>query len=138
MVDDRTAIKYALMPGISGTVWKGKPQRADDVWENSGFGLYMNYRICTEGGSFFIASGNSGVYCEKGSEHQWLDYHLPGVALRLKMRTETLENYKERYHLAFLADGTREAKQIAGGVIPTGERMSRMLRTGFASTREDA
>ena len=64
-------------------------------------------------------------------------YHLPGVALRLRMRTETLENYDQQYHHAFLADGEREAKRIAGGVIPTGERMSRMLRTGFAPSKED-
>jgi len=137
VVDDRAAIKFALMPGISGSMWKGKPQRDDDVWQNSGFGLYMNYRICTEGGSFFIASGDSSVHCEKGSEHQWLGYHLPGVALRLRMRIETLENYDQQFHPIFLADGEREAKRIAGGVIPTGDRMSRMLRTGFASNRED-
>jgi hypothetical protein len=137
LVDDREAIKYALMPGISGIMWNGKPQRDDDIWQNSGFGLYMNYRICTEGGSFFIASGNTGLHCEKGSEHHSMEYHLPGVALRLRMRAETLEHYDEQYHHAFLADGEREAKRIAGGIIPTGERMSRMLRTGFASTQED-
>lgn len=138
VVDDRAAIKFALMPGISGVMWKGKPQRDDDVWQNSGFGLYMNYRICTEGGSFFIASGDSSVQCEKGSEHEWMDYHLPGVALRLRMHTETLENYDQQYHPVFLADGEREAQRIAGGVIPTGDRMSRMLRTSFAGAPEDS
>lgn len=138
VVDDRAAVKYALMPGISGAMWKGKPQRDDDMWQNSGFGLYMNYRICAEGGNFFIASGDTGLFCEKDSEHQYTSYHLPGVALRLRMRIETLENYDQQYHPVFLADGEREAKRIAGGVIPTGDRMSRMLRTSFTSTSEDA
>lgn len=136
VVDDRAAVKFALMPGISGAMWQGKPQRHDDPWQNSGFGLYMNYRICAEGGNFFIASGDTGLFCEKDSEHQYTSYHLPGVALRLRMRTETLEHYEQRYHPIFLADGEREARKIRGGVLPTGERMSRMLRTSFSDTKE--
>ncbi len=136
LVDDRAAVKFALMPGISGAMWQGKPQHNDDVWQNSGFGLYMNYRICTEGGNFFIASGDTGLLCEKDSEHQYTSYALPGVALRLRMRTETLENYKQRYHQVFLTDGEREAQKIKGGVLPTGERMSRMLRSSFSDTEE--
>lgn len=136
VVDDRAAVKFALMPGISGAMWQGKPQRNDDPWQNSGFGLYMNYRICAEGGNFFIASGDTGLFCEKDAEHQYTSYHLPGVALRLRMRTETLENYEQRYHHAFLADGEREAQKIKGGVLPTGERMSRMLRSSFTDTKE--
>lgn len=136
LVDHRSAVKYALMPGISGAMWQGKPQRDDDVWQNSGFGLYMNYRICAEGGNFFIASGDTGLFCEKDSEHQYTSYHLPGVALRLRMRTETLENYEQRYHHTFLAEGEREAQKIKGGVLPTGERMSRMLRSSFSDMKE--
>lgn len=136
LVDHRAAVKYALMPGISGAMWQGKPQRDDDIWQNSGFGLYVNYRICAEGGNFFIASGDTGLFCEKDSEHQYTSYHLPGVALRLRMRTETLEKYEQRYHHAFLADGEREAQKIKGGVLPTGERMSRMLRSSFSDTKE--
>lgn len=136
VVDDRAAVKFALMPGISGAMWQGKPQRNDDPWQNSGFGLYMNYRICAEGGNFFIASGDTGLFCEKDAEHQYTSYHLPGVALRLRMRTETLEKYEERYHHAFLADGEREAQKIKGGILPTGERMSRMLRSSFSDTKE--
>jgi hypothetical protein len=136
VVDDRSAVKFALMPGISGAMWQGKPQRDDDIWQNSGFGLYMNYRICAEGGNFFIASGDTGLFCEKDSEHQYTSYHLPGVALRLRMRTETLENYEQKYHHVFLVDGEREAKKLKGGVLPTGERMSRMLRSSFSDTKE--
>jgi anti-sigma regulatory factor (Ser/Thr protein kinase) len=137
LVDDRAAIKFALMPGVSRNVWKGNRQRDDD-WANSGFGLYMNYRICSEGGSFFIASGDTGIYCEKDSEHETMAYDLPGVALRLRMRVETMENYKQKFHEQFIADGMREAKRMAGGMIPTGERMSQMLRSGFAPSKDDA
>lgn len=134
VVDDRTAIKFALMPGISGAMWPGKRQQNDDPWENSGFGLYMNYRICNEGGNFFVASGDTGLFCEKGAEHRSTPYHLPGVALRLRMKTDTLERYDEHYHHLFVTDGEREAKRIKGGVLPTGERMSRMLRSSFNDT----
>jgi hypothetical protein len=136
LVDDRAAVKFALMPGISGKVWRGKKQRDDDPWQNSGFGLYMNYRICTEGGEFFIASGDTGLLCEKDSEPRYTSYSLDGVALRLKMNTRTLEDYEEKYHSRFLEEGVREAERIASGVIPTGERMSRMIRRSFSDSEE--
>lgn len=137
LVDDRIVIKYALMPGISGKMYPGKRSDPYDAWENSGFGLYMNYRICNEGGSFFIASGNTGLYREKNADNQYYDYVLPGVALRLRMRAETLENYDQKYHALFLADGEREAENIRGGVIPTGDKMSRMLQGRFTTTSSE-
>jgi hypothetical protein len=59
--NDHDAIMYALSPGISGKVYEGIPI-TDDAWQNSGFGLYLTQRLCTEGGNFFICSGQTGFY----------------------------------------------------------------------------
>ena len=136
LTSDEMVLKCALMPGMSGRRW-GKGRVSDDVWENTGYGLYMNYRICDEGGSFFIASGSKGLYRGKDSPNVYHDYHLPGVALRLKMRVEVMQGFGKHLRHQFLADAEREASQIEGGILPTGDKMSQMLRSGFNPTKED-
>jgi hypothetical protein len=131
LVDDKAAIKYALWPGASGKRHAGMPSNPNDPWQNSGYGLYMNYRICNEGGNFFIASGDTGLFREKEADNHYQDYALSGVALRLCFRVATLEAYDEVHHKRFLQDANREAEKIQGGILPTGDRMSQMLRDSF-------
>ena len=131
LTNEREALKYALMPGISGKMYPGKRSNPNDDSENTGFGLYMTYRICNEGGNFFIGSGGAGLYREKGAESRYLDYGLTGVALRLRMKINTLEHYADQYHHLFLQDGERIAKEIGFGYIPSAPRMSTMLDHGF-------
>jgi hypothetical protein len=65
--DDKRAVNYALMPAVSGKAFKGaRKQRGN--WANSGFGLYMTSRICRNGGTFFIASGETGMLITHKSE----------------------------------------------------------------------
>jgi hypothetical protein len=131
LTNHQEALKYALWPGISGKMYAGKRSNPNDEWENGGYGLYMNYRICNEGGSFFIASGDAGLYREKGEDNHYYGYSLPGVALRLRIRVETLEKYDTVYHKKFLEDARHEAEKLQGGVMPTGATMSQMLREDF-------
>lgn len=127
---DRDALKLALMPGISGKVYPGKKSDDDDPWENSGFGLYMNYRLCNEGGSFFIASGQTGLYREKEEDNRYLDCVLPGVALCLRMKVNRLTKLDQLLR-QFAREGEEAAKTFAGGVVPQGDRLSMMLRKDF-------
>jgi hypothetical protein len=104
---DRDAVHLALMPAVSGKMFKGVRKRANDVWQNSGFGLYMTNRIARNGGSFFLCSGTSGlILSEKGKR----DYetNFKGSALRMVIQTEkindlasSLQRYRnEGYELA--------------------------------------
>ena len=61
VASDRDAIKFALDPGVSGKVYEGIPIDEDDDLQNSGFGLYLNYRLCYDAGSFYICSGSTGA-----------------------------------------------------------------------------
>jgi hypothetical protein len=47
------------------------------------------------------------------------------------MQIETLEQYDTLYHKRFLEDARREAAKVQGGVLPTGTKMSQMLRHNF-------
>ncbi|WEN14038.1 hypothetical protein PY254_12415 [Rhodanobacter sp. AS-Z3] len=86
---DRDAIHMALMPAVSGKMFKGVRRNNNDVWQNSGFGLYMTNRICRNGGSFFICSGKSGLLLGDGKKLD-LDTNFAGTALRMVINTEKL------------------------------------------------
>lgn len=97
--NDHEALNLALMPGVSGKAFKGVHQDKYDVWANSGFGLYMTSRLCREGGSFFIASGDTGLYLSENKKH-YLNTPFKGTALRLLLRTDrisSLSSMLQRY-----------------------------------------
>ena len=91
IASDQEALNLALMPGISGKTYKGAKQNLHDVWANSGYGLYMTSRLCREGGSFFIASGNIGLYLSENKK-RYLKTPFEGTALRLTLNTNRLSS----------------------------------------------
>jgi hypothetical protein len=135
-LDDQTAIKYALMPGISGKMYQGVRSDPNNQWENSGFGLYMNYQLCNAGGSFFICSGSKGLHRQQGQENRYLETHLRGTALQLIMDTRQIEDIKTRLE-EFRTQGMELAKATRNGYVPSANRMSTMLREGFATNADD-
>nr|WP_315259156.1 hypothetical protein [uncultured Duganella sp.] len=93
---DKNAIKFALMPAISGKAFKGTRVRQRGHWANSGFGLYMTNRICRNGGNFFVASGRSGILLTSGKEgKQWYECNLIGTAIRMVIKTDQLSALRE-------------------------------------------
>lgn len=129
--NDQDALKYALMPGISGKTYKGVKLRHEDHWQNSGYGLYMNYRLCNEGGSFFICSGSRGLLRRKDNDkNQYYPTNFQGTALRLRMNTQRLRDVKNLLK-QFSAEGEAHALKFGMGAIPTASTMSKMLRENF-------
>lgn len=100
--DDKRAINYALMPAVSGKAFKGARKKQRGHWANSGFGLYMTSRICRNGGTFFVASGNTGMLLTKKTEaKRYFDCNFTGTAIRMVVKTDqiadlrdTLETYR--------------------------------------------
>lgn len=104
--NDHDSLNYSLMPGISGKAFKGAKRDKHDVWANSGFGLYMTSRLCREGGSFFIASGDTGIYLSENKK-RYLNTPFDGTALRLLLNTSRLSGLK-----SMLGRYTKEAAQF--------------------------
>lgn len=115
--NDHEAINLSLMPGISGRYYKGVYQDPNDEWANSGFGLYMTSRICREGGSFFIASGRTGLYL---SEHKrrYLDTPYSGTGLKLTLNTERLESLQAMTR-RFAAEARNVPRSVSASVAST-------------------
>ena len=132
---DRTAVQLALMPSISGKTYRGVRRRANDHWQNSGYGLYMTSRLCRNGGDFFIASGSSGILLQQGSK---TDYacDIPGTALRLVLDTRRIGDLHPRLE-NFRTEGYAIAQRNAGPDALSPSSASTMLARDFAPGRTD-
>jgi len=127
---DKDAIKLALMPGISGKNYEGVKQQPDDHWQNSGYGLYMNYRLCNEGGSFFICSGQSGMSRTTDNKSDYHDTNFSGTALRLRMNTRNLLSVSSMLD-QFRHEGQSHARKFGKGAVLNASTMSVMLKDNF-------
>ncbi len=103
---DKSAINYALQPGISGKSFKGARQSKAGHWVNSGFGLYMTTRLCRNGGSFFLVSGESGMLLGKGK--RYFESAFRGTGVRMVFDTNNIRNLT-----GSLASLRKEGEEIA-------------------------
>ena len=95
------AIKESLKPGISGKIYPGQKRKPKGDWANSGYGLFMTSNICKNGGSFFVASGDKGIYLSSNDE-KTLDINIDGTSLNLTI------NLNQKNNLNDLLQGLRE------------------------------
>ncbi|ENY76475.1 hypothetical protein C206_17107 [Pseudomonas putida TRO1] len=126
---DRDALHLALLPGISGKMYRGVRRRPNDAWQNSGFGLYMTSRICRAGGSFFIASNGAGILLDSaGKQDRVTSYQ--GTALRLRINTQSLPDYDSML-ARFRKEGFDAAKRFSGDQAIEPSLASTMLARDF-------
>ncbi len=127
--DDKDALQLSLIPGISGNMYKGKKLDPHNCWQNSGFGLYMTSRLCSNGGSFFIGSGDKGVLLRKTNKSIY-DGSFNGTVLRLKIRTDQKETLRQQLR-RFSEEGSEIAKKYHDNDNVSASRASRMLSEDF-------
>lgn len=110
--NERDALHLAMLPGVSGKMYKGVKKRKNDEWQNSGFGLYMTSRICRNGGDFFIASNNKSIFLDSKSKSD-LECKYKGTALRLRIDTSNIYSYSEML-ARYRNEGYISAKKFSG------------------------
>ncbi|WP_439253868.1 hypothetical protein [Pseudomonas monteilii] len=126
---DRDALHLALLPGVSGKMFRGVKKRPNDAWQNSGFGLYMTSRICRAGGSFFIASNDAGILLDAtGKQDRVTSYQ--GTALRLRFNTQSLTDY-DGMLARFRKEGYDAARKLSGDQAIEPSIASTMLARDF-------
>lgn len=128
---DREAIQLALMPSISGKMFKGVRRRSNDVWQNSGFGLYMTNRLCRNGGNFFICSGTSGILLSPSDKSDF-QTTFQGTALRMVMNTNNMRDLRERLE-TYKKQGDLTAREFSSGTPIIPSVASTMLSKDFHS-----
>lgn len=125
-LNDKEALQTALMPGVSGNIMAG---RGSSPWQNSGYGLYMTNRICRNGGSFLIASGDSLLKLDRNGKTV-TPCRLQGTAVRLLIDTRRLGVLPEQLS-KFADDGRRVAQEIRGANASFASSASQMLTRDF-------
>ena len=109
---DREALLKSLLPGVSSRVRPGIRRRDDDIWANLGYGLYMTSRLCRAGGSFFICSGDKGLFLQ-GEDKRYYETNLKGTVLRLVLNTDEITSLSQ--HLRrFSEEGSKIAAKLGG------------------------
>lgn len=82
--DDQMALRYALLAGASGKLENSDPY---DFYANSGFGLYMTNRICSQSirSSFHIISGSASLFTRGSSGYKMSVLPLPFKGTMVRM-----------------------------------------------------
>lgn len=127
--DERDALHLAMLPGVSGKMYKGVKKRRDDEWQNSGFGLYMTSRICRNGGDFFIVSNDKSIFLDSKSKRD-IECNYRGTALRLRIDTSRISTYSDML-AQYRKEGFEAAKRFSGKDAVEPSIASTMLARDF-------
>ncbi|CAG0949972.1 hypothetical protein ANAEL_00013 [Anaerolineales bacterium] len=129
---DRDALNLALMPGLSGKMYKGVRKDPYDGWQNSGYGLFAVSRLCGHGGKFTICSGDTALSL-KPDKKEYHQASFQGTALRIILSATEVKNAKSIL-AEIIKEGDRQAKElnVEGAQASTA---SRMLSTEFNKIR---
>jgi hypothetical protein len=102
---DKKGLPLALRPSISG-VTEFEKSHQDEPYRNSGFGLYVTSRLCSEQGVFRIISGNAGL-TRRGDVLTPHDWRFNGTCIQMKIRTDGLADVEGRIK-SIVDEGERE------------------------------
>lgn len=127
---DLEALKLCLMPGVSGRMYQGVRQRKHDVWQNSGYGLYMTSRMAIAGGNFLILSGRSVYGISRVSVREIPISRFSGTAVRISLDTSQLSEMQKKLK-RFRNEGHEIARRFTGSNAGDASLASTMIRTRF-------
>jgi len=125
---DREAINLALMPGISGKMFKGVRADPFDFWQNSGYGLYVVSRLCGHGGKFTICSGDTALSL-KPKRKEYRTARFQGTALRIDLSLRDFKSSSDTI-TKIVKDGAKQAKEL-GDLGVHASTASKMLSDEF-------
>ncbi len=127
--NDRDAVQFSFLPAISGTMYKGVKKKWYNVYQNSGYGLYMTSRLCRSGnGVFLIGSGDAAIMVNEVEEYK-IDYEMTchGTVVQLVLDTSRITNLRgmlrqftlEGYEISRNFEGTGKIKASTASRLVT-------------------
>lgn len=129
------ALKFSLLPGVT-SVRLDERIKQDERWGNSGFGLYLTSRVCSENGSFTIISGSDGVQLARGalSEKEWC---YRGTLVAMDFKASLAEAMIKRLD-QLVSEGEAANKTLLGNYPVSASAASKMLASHFEKISEQA
>jgi hypothetical protein len=110
--DDAAALSLATQPGISGVMIS---KRSDDVWANSGYGLYMAHGLA-DGNDGFLLSSGSAVLVGGNEKTQLHEGSLNGTCVVLRLKVDETELEDRLRSLVSKAGGKASAASMSARV----------------------
>lgn len=98
----------ALQPGMSKAI--GLKQDPMDIWQNSGYGLYVASTICAmTGGYFIVSSGDSAILINNNQQSEYkASQKGTAICLNIKTKSKKLRDFDETLK-AIVAEGQKNA-----------------------------
>ena len=119
---DLDALRKAVLPGVSGNEID---ETSDDVWANSGYGLYVLSELGKRLGEFMLCSGTSSLHMA-GDETKEGSHPFHGTAVQLKVTKPKGINFWE-YIQGIISEG--EALTAREGRPRRASASTRMIST---------
>lgn len=96
---DLSAIRVAMLPSTSGKkiydAAQPSAQKTDDIWENSGFGLYMTSQLARECGEFTLISGSAAQFLKQDTKAD-MPFNLIGTFVSIVLDVSELQRTETR------------------------------------------
>jgi len=127
--DDSDALRFAVLPGISGIAYKGGPKQRNDPWANSGYGLFMTSQLCAAGGTFVICSGDECMIMEHNKQ-EFAKCNFRGTALRLTISTDAIKSLSATLEM-LRKRGNAIVRELKMNANITASMSARMLSKDF-------
>ena len=130
LTTDKEAIRWGLLPGISGKTYEGIYIDPHNPYQNSGFGLFLTSQLCRRHGTFVIGSYEA-LLGLKGNETHPYGFGFRGTAVRLVLQTDNLPSDIESLLRQIIVDGEKMIEEIPHAVkVPNSA--SKLLRGEFS------
>lgn len=120
LTSHKDANKLALQPGVSRMF--GIKQDPYDVWQNSGYGLFMASALCALGGYFILGSGQDATLINADLQTNY-NSNIKGTAVCMNICTDLVPSLQDKLD-ELAAIGARKAKENAGHRILTASKAS--------------
>ena len=115
ILNNREALEWSLRAGISDAFSPSYKPKNDDIWSNSGFGLFMVSEICKSlNGSFCLISYDNYILVDS-NDLKVGDTSFEGTAIRISVPCYKVEN----------------AKEIINNISSKGEEQSKLIKNSF-------
>ena len=115
--NDKDALEVCIKPGVSRSFSPDQKNKSNDIWSNSGFGLYVISELCNKlGGEFYLISGRNYLSVKNGKQIIG-DTMYKGTAICVSIDTDNLNN----------------TETLITEIVRRGEEIARKNRNAFAN-----
>jgi hypothetical protein len=129
-IQERDALHFACLPGISGNEKAMKERNTGNPWSNSGYGLFMTSRMCRDHGDFTIISSNHALVLKPDGKTDFRIKNTTGTLIRLHLDLNRSGSFRRDLEL-YSQEGLKQSETIRGAKVLEASVASQMLRRDF-------